>query len=181
MTPGTIGAYKTYILFPDRRSVLPLPSDIFLHRFSMWNTTTYRPTNEGCLMRQVVHPNFCSVCTEGLWLHLLKRIDLIDEISIASPSAPDEPILVGLELLSLAHLRKPEEKHLGNKERYAIFWKRDGIVVDPWTNSTIIEIQPADAGGFWEVVVEFSTPEVRKDEQGYLLGHKHFTLTDVST
>jgi hypothetical protein len=145
----------------------------------MWNTTTYRPTNEGCLMRQVVYPNFCSVCIEGLWLHLLKRVDLIDNASVHCPSAHNEPIKLDLELLLLAHLRKPEEKHLGNEESYTILWKHDGIVMDSWANSTVIEIQPADAGGQWEVVVGFSTPEVRKDGQGYLLAQRHFNLADV--
>jgi len=145
----------------------------------MWNTTTYRPTNEGCLMRQVVYPNFCPVCIEGLWLHLLKRVDLIDNVSVTCPSAPTGPISLNVALLSLAHLRKPEEKHLGNKESYAILWKHDGITVDPWTNATTVEVQLADAGGKWEVFVEFSTPEVHKDEQGYLLGQRDFILTDV--
>lgn len=145
----------------------------------MWNTTTYRPTNEGCLMRQVVYPNFCPVCIEGLWLHLLKRVDLIDNISITCPAAANEPISVGLELLSLAHLRKPGEKHLGNEESYAILWRHNGIVIDPWVNSTTVEIQSVDADGQWEVFVEFSTPEVRKDERGYLLGQRNFALLDV--
>jgi len=145
----------------------------------MWNTTTYRPTNEGCLMRQVVYPNFCPVCIEGLWLHLLKRVDLIDNISVSCPSTPNQGISIGVELLYLAHLRKPEEKHLGIKESYYILWKHDGVVVDPWTNTTTVEIRPDLAGGHWEVVVEFSTPEVRKDEQGYLVGQRNFTLVDV--
>jgi len=145
----------------------------------MWNTTTYRPTNEGCLMRQVVYPNFCPVCIEGLWLHLLKRVDLIDNISVSCPSTPNQGISIGVELLYLAHLRKPEEKHLGIKESYYMLWKHDGVVVDPWTNSTAVEIRPDLAGGHWEVVVEFSTPEVRKDEQGYLVGQRNFTLVDV--
>lgn len=68
---------------------------------------------------------------------------------------------------------------MGSKESYSILWKHDGVVVDPWTNSTIVEIQPNVAGGHWEVVVEFSTPEVRKDDQGYLLGRRSFTLVDV--
>ena len=130
-------------------------------------------------MRQVVYPNLCPVCIEGLWLHLLKRVDLIDDISVTCPSAPNQPISVGVELPSLAHLRKPEEKHLGTEESYAILWKHDGVVVDPWTNSTIVEIRPGDAGGHWEVVVEFYTLEVRKDKRGYLLGQRNFTLAGV--
>ena len=130
-------------------------------------------------MRQVVYPSFCPVCIEGLWVHLFKRVDLIDNVSVACPSAHNRPISVSVELLSLAHLRKPEEKHLGNEESYTILWKHDGIVAHRWTNSTILEIPPADAGGQWGVVVEFSTPEVRKDEQGYLLGERNLTLADV--
>lgn len=38
---------------------------------------TYRPSNAGCLMRNVTHNQFCSVCKEGLWHQFLSRISLI--------------------------------------------------------------------------------------------------------
>lgn len=44
-TPGVISAFPT---------------------FSEDNITSYRPTNEACLMRLVTFPNFCSPCLESL-------------------------------------------------------------------------------------------------------------------
>lgn len=38
---------------------------------------TYRPTNAGCLMRNMTHSQFCSVCQEGMWHQFLQRISLI--------------------------------------------------------------------------------------------------------
>ncbi|KXN73688.1 hypothetical protein CONCODRAFT_25466, partial [Conidiobolus coronatus NRRL 28638] len=39
---------------------------------------TYRPTSEGCLMRNMTSPHFCNVCKEGMWYQFLNRISLID-------------------------------------------------------------------------------------------------------
>jgi hypothetical protein len=33
-------------------------------------------------MRQVTLPHFCKPCTEGLWLQLLKRIQIIYDIEV---------------------------------------------------------------------------------------------------
>lgn len=38
---------------------------------------TYRPTNAGCLMRNMTHTEFCTVCKEGMWYQFLQRISLI--------------------------------------------------------------------------------------------------------
>lgn len=38
---------------------------------------TYRPTNAGCLMRNMTSNSFCSVCKEGMWYQFLQRISLI--------------------------------------------------------------------------------------------------------
>lgn len=54
----------------------------------MYNTTTYRPTNEGCLMRMVGTSRFCSVCQEGLWGSLLEKVRLIDEVVVEGSSFP---------------------------------------------------------------------------------------------
>lgn len=37
----------------------------------------YRPTNAGCLMRNMTHSEFCPVCREGMWYEFLQRISLI--------------------------------------------------------------------------------------------------------
>lgn len=38
---------------------------------------TYRPTNAGCLMRNMTHSEFCPVCKEGMWYQFFQRISLI--------------------------------------------------------------------------------------------------------
>lgn len=48
--------------------------------YPTWDTSrrvTYRPTNAGCLMRNMTHSEFCSVCKEGMWYQFLQRISLI--------------------------------------------------------------------------------------------------------
>ncbi|WVQ96795.1 hypothetical protein IAU59_003902 [Kwoniella sp. CBS 9459] len=52
-TEGHIGAFPTY---------------------SMDGQVTLRPTNEGCLMRKVNHPSFCTVCARALRKSLEERI-----------------------------------------------------------------------------------------------------------
>ncbi|KXN73685.1 hypothetical protein CONCODRAFT_30708, partial [Conidiobolus coronatus NRRL 28638] len=44
---------------------------------------TYRPTSEGCLMRNMTSPNFCNVCKEGMWYQFLNKISLIDGVSVS--------------------------------------------------------------------------------------------------
>lgn len=45
--------------------------------FDVSRRVTYRPTNAGCLMRNMTHNEFCSVCKEGMWYQFLQRISLI--------------------------------------------------------------------------------------------------------
>jgi hypothetical protein len=42
--------------------------------FDINGKKTWRPTNEGCLMRHMQEKTFCSVCQEGLWTNLLSRL-----------------------------------------------------------------------------------------------------------
>lgn len=53
----------------DHISAYPIWDDI--------RRVTYRPTNAGCLMRNMTSNQFCSVCKEGMWHQFLRRISLI--------------------------------------------------------------------------------------------------------
>ncbi|KZT34453.1 hypothetical protein SISSUDRAFT_1115124 [Sistotremastrum suecicum HHB10207 ss-3] len=142
--------------------------------FSLKNETSFRPTNDGCLMRSVTLPNFCSPCLEGLWLSLLRRVDLIDEVTLKCvPSKHSESSLleIALDLLPLAHLREDAHESLKySAEAYVIHWELNGIRQEGWDNSTVIQI-PENAmkgvGEFEEgsvgVHVQFLTLEVRRD------------------
>ncbi|KAL0569287.1 hypothetical protein V5O48_012674, partial [Marasmius crinis-equi] len=83
-TPGYVGLFPTY---------------------SSENLTTYRPTNEDCLMRQVTTSTYCPVCLEGLWTTLLSRVSLIENITESSCSSSS--VTLTANLAPLGSLRKP--------------------------------------------------------------------------
>lgn len=137
-------------------------------RFSEKNETSYRPTDEGCLMRLVTTPNFCSVCIEGLWLEMAKRINLIDSIQTGCAlKAPGHAKrFVELKLLSLAQFRDDVSFAEKRSEAYIIEWSKDGQVLPDFTNQTIIDME--NTTGNFSVQVRFVTDEVRLDDKGYL-------------
>ncbi|OCH90452.1 hypothetical protein OBBRIDRAFT_793331 [Obba rivulosa] len=145
--------------------------------FSEKNKTSYRPTNEDCLMRQVTTPNFCKVCIEGLWLSLLRRVDLIDDLRLGcqwelDTESPDKPSPVGkwkrtleLDLIPLAQFRAGGS---ATQESYAITWVKDGHILENFTNRTSLEVDDEDALGHYTISVRFTTTEVRMDRDGLL-------------
>lgn len=55
-------------------------SNDVISAYQTWDVqrrVTYRPTNAGCLMRNMTHTEFCPVCREGMWYQILQRISLI--------------------------------------------------------------------------------------------------------
>lgn len=142
-------------------------------RYSLWNGTTYRPTNEGCLMREVVYPEFCKVCMEGLWLQLLKRIDLIDKITTTCHGTSNK-VAVELATLELAQFRSGSSPA---HEAFEIHWLRNGVAVPIGTNQTKIEVKMEEAVGLWRVEMRLHSSEVRSDPLGYLTTSKAFSIT----
>ncbi|KDQ62041.1 hypothetical protein JAAARDRAFT_29945 [Jaapia argillacea MUCL 33604] len=146
--------------------------------FSEKNETTIRPTNEDCLMRQVTTPNFCKACLEGLWLSLLSRVNLIDEIHAGCIKAPESSSsgawrrTINLKLVPLAEYR---DETVDAKESYHITWSRAGKVLDQYTNKTTILVDD-EVGVTYSTSVRFATEEVRVDEHGYLQSAQDFTL-----
>ncbi|KAF9265266.1 hypothetical protein L218DRAFT_898916 [Marasmius fiardii PR-910] len=139
--------------------------------FSVDNKTTYRPTNEDCLMRLVTTPNFCKVCLEGLWLTLLKRVSIIDYIIHRCDGKYNA---LELNLLPLAHLRGDS---LLEGEFYTITWKRNGELLEKFTNETTIHVIGEEALGKYELEVEFTTPEVVLDPMERLKGRLEIYIT----
>ncbi|THH02653.1 hypothetical protein EW026_g255 [Hermanssonia centrifuga] len=136
--------------------------------FSEKNTTTYRPTNEDCLMRIVTTPNFCKVCAEGLWLALLQRVDLIDSAvaGCARDSASGQwSRTLDLNLVPLAQFRSDA---VAPSESYTIKWSKDGLALEEFANKTRVELDDAEGRGLYLVEVTFATEEVLEDEEGLL-------------
>ncbi|KIY69326.1 hypothetical protein CYLTODRAFT_349681 [Cylindrobasidium torrendii FP15055 ss-10] len=141
--------------------------------YSVHNTTTYRPTNEDCLMRLVTASTFCSVCIEGLWHALLSRLSLIDGFR---ESCSGTSKMVEADLVALAEFR--DIPVAGIEESYSIAWFKDGEPLDAFTNFTLVQVDENTVGTY-KVVVEYSTSEVRKDEEGHLVDEAEYVVKEA--
>ncbi|KAG9124091.1 hypothetical protein FRC07_012863 [Ceratobasidium sp. 392] len=186
LTEGFVGAFPTYSPEewedpgPDPHGFSHLEYDAShsntnFHRLRSstdWRTVSYRPTNEGCLMRQVAQPDFCAVCTEALWLQLLARVSLIDEVVISSSCSPEESeahTTIDISLVPLAHLRSPVGAayilRKGVREAYHVRWFSNGTEINAWRNLTRLDLD-CETKAIYEVEVTFESSEIRKDEKG---------------
>jgi hypothetical protein len=121
-------------------------------------------------MRAVTTPDFCAVCTEGLWLALLARVELVESLAASCVRSSDnDKLLRRLDavLVPLAHLRDPVDKHIAehSNETYTIRWFHDHEEVLSLANRTFVEVdgERDDGLGAWEIEVTFGTKEIRKD------------------
>ncbi|CAA7265508.1 unnamed protein product [Cyclocybe aegerita] len=146
------GNEEEFVLEPGFYSLYPTYSNL--------NRTTYRPTNDDCLMRSVITPNFCKVCIETLWIKLLQHVSFVDSIQETCELQADSAALkvLDLVLLPLADLR---QRAIAAKESYTIIWQKDGVVLEDFTNKTRIAVDEAGALGTYNIHVKFSTEEVR--------------------
>lgn len=83
-------------------------------------------------MRQVTSPNFCKVCTEGLWLSLMNRVDIIDQPSgyCHQDHHGRWKRTLEVELLPLAEYRS-NETVVDKEEAYEITWSRTRGDIQP--------------------------------------------------
>lgn len=137
-------------------------------------------------MRQVTTPNFCKVCIEGLWLSLLRRVDLVDGLRVGcqwelDTESSDEHSPIGkwkrtvdLDLIPLAQFR---EEGIDAQESYTVKWAKDGRLLEEFTNKTHLEVDDHDALGNYSVIVGFSTTEVRLDRDGLLQSKRSGTIS----
>jgi len=131
---------------------------------------TFRPTNAGCLMRNMTHPEFCPICQEGMWYQFLRRISLIDNVLVGPIGNPDGSKPVILSTIKLGQLRDPDNTIDG--ERLEVRWLRAGVEQEQFRDMFEIMAQP----GSWSVDVKFVTPEVRNDPQNLLNDSETFTV-----
>ncbi|KAG8927206.1 hypothetical protein FRC01_007830 [Tulasnella sp. 417] len=166
------------IEFGDEEEFNATPGSVSLFpTFSSKNTTTYRPTNDACLMRRVTEPDFCPPCLEALWLQHFKRVDLIDKLALrclnpqgGGSDPPDQEMLktggkatLDLKLLPLAQFRRLPSTAILARESFTIEWYKDMILLPEHTNSTSL---PVDESGVYEARVEFATSHIRRDDLG---------------
>ncbi|KAF5360455.1 hypothetical protein D9756_004955 [Leucocoprinus leucothites] len=175
--------------FGDEKQFISTPGHYSLYpTFSDKNETSYRPTNEDCLMRVVTSPNFCKVCTEGLWLSLMKRVDLVDRLTESCCHSTESGATwlrsLNLDLIPLAHLRQAPEGDEDileppNNEMYSITWIKDDEVLEEFQDETSI-ILPDEAGvGNYTILVRFSTDEVMVDEDMVMTSQWEYEVTSL--
>ena len=127
-------------------------------------------------------PNFCKVCLEGLWLSLLRRVNLIDGIKEDCQErtmGDDAPALwvktIEVQLIPLAHLRFDAQ---ASRESYTIIWRKDGQILDEFTNKTVLEIDNHLIPANYSLSVGFATDEVRRDDDGVLQSRQDLVISE---
>jgi hypothetical protein len=118
--------------------------------FDIDGLKTFRPTNEGCLMRKLSVNSFCPVCKQGMWDNLMKRISLIDSATVDCARKS-----IKLNVLAIGQFRK---QALGLKEKLTVDWFFEGKL----SNLNSFEIKP-EKKGKWQAVVKYTTEERRAD------------------
>jgi len=133
-------------------------------------------------MRAVTIPNFCKVCLEGLWLSLLRRVNLIDGIKEdcqkRTVGGEDTWVkMIEAQLIPLAHLRI-DMQEFAAKESYTIIWQKDGQTLDKFTNKTVLEIGDNQIPANYTLLVSFATDEVRWDHNGLLKSRREISIVE---
>ncbi|OZJ03033.1 hypothetical protein BZG36_03259 [Bifiguratus adelaidae] len=140
---------------------------------------SYRPTNEGCLMRNMSHPTLCPICVEGLWMQHLAKVTLIDNINVHCNDALDDTTQaqstcrISLEPVPLAQFRKGKGVE---GERYLVTWYKDGIRQADLDDSFAFNGTRSDLWGEWKVRLEYLTPEIRVDPKGLTTAKEKFEI-----
>ena len=133
----------------------------------MDNETTYRPTNEDCLMRLTVSPHFCNVCAEALWLALLARVDLFEEPGLDLHCLQSHTV-VRANLIPFS----------GQKHPYRIQWTLNGDIMEKYTNHMEMALA-GDAHGEVVVQIRLDIPEVQIDSDKLLSSESMIWLTGM--
>ncbi|KAJ6636489.1 hypothetical protein Bhyg_15079 [Pseudolycoriella hygida] len=145
----------------------------YISAYPVWDErrrVTYRPTNAGCLMRNMTNIQFCSVCKEGMWHQFLRRISLIDGISVSKVPNADSTKRVVLKTLKLGQLR--ESGNEVDNERLEVRWSHSGLEQTEFNDRFEIDAKI----GYWSVSVQLITDEVRNDPNQLLQDIEHFTV-----
>ncbi|KXN73689.1 hypothetical protein CONCODRAFT_3375 [Conidiobolus coronatus NRRL 28638] len=141
-------------------------SNDYYSAYPTWDingSKTYRPTNEGCIMRNMTSSHFCNVCKEGMWYQFLNKISLIDGVAVSNGKATVSP-------LKLGQLRPTNQQILG--EKLEIRWFKSNILQSNLNDQLTVPV----VAGSWSVQVKLTTPEVRSDPSQLLTATKAFTV-----
>ncbi|KAI9291970.1 hypothetical protein K502DRAFT_296126 [Neoconidiobolus thromboides FSU 785] len=137
------------------------------------NVKRYRPTNEHCVMRNMTSSKFCKVCKESLWLQYLKRLNIIDDLTV---SKMNSNIIVNLTPLAFGPFRKDPELFKG--EKFIIKWYKNNVQLSQFNDQFKLSLSNINSyySGNWTVKVQLITPEVKKDDTRLLFSEKKFVI-----
>ena len=116
--------------------------------FDRRGNKSYRPTFEGCLMRDMRKKFFCAVDQENMWIKLMGPLSIIDGLSSTADKG-----LPGVELNTLAL------DNLDIRWYQVINGQKREIEAFRGQKHFALNTKPV---GSYRVEVEFKTPEVRK-------------------
>lgn len=134
-------------------------------------------------MRLVTTPGFCKVCIEGLWLSLLRRVNLIDgiqegceqgELKTNENSTFGWTKTLDLKLVPLAQFRSHQTR---TQESYTIKWWKDHKLLNDFTNQTRLALNDLEAIGTYSISVAFATEEVRLDKDNLLTANSTYQIS----
>jgi hypothetical protein len=155
----TLHEYARYYPFnPNRISAYPTYSDT--------GKKYLRPSDEGCLMRNMTHTKFCPVCKESLWQQLMMRIRWIDDVQVVGQTVTLHTLPVTFD---------------GVDTDMQVQWKRNNKHV-PWLDGRFewIRDQITDLSfvesEVWSVHVTYRTNEVRRDTRRVMRDSMRFKV-----
>jgi hypothetical protein len=124
----------------------------------------YRPTNEACLMRNMLLPSFCLVCQENNWRQLLGPLQLAD--SYAVKQAPNGDSIVTLALLGLGKYRTKGNPRLPG-EAVRIVWKLGGKELPGTADQNEITVAAAERSKKLVAEIHFLSQEIRNEDKNF--------------
>jgi len=139
----------------------------YVSAYPTWSASgskTFRPTNAGCLMRNMTHESLCNVCREGMWYQFLDRISLIDDLRVRVNTKARFFRTLTLDTPKLGQLRDAAYPVTG--EKLEVKWFMEGEEQESWADH--FEIVVPTGTGTWTAKVTFITSEVRSDPDGLL-------------
>ncbi|AZZ36627.1 hypothetical protein CIK05_07435 [Bdellovibrio sp. qaytius] len=115
--------------------------------YNDFGSKRYRPTHDGCLMRNMMLTHFCAVDQENMWHKFLSRVSLIDDVIKSSGKVTViTPKLAGLTVRWL---------------------NSDGTEFSNLRNQYEVSSEAFGSAKSIQVSVELQTPEVRKYDEKF--------------
>ena len=136
----------------------------------------YRPTDERCLMRNMLHPDFCPVCQENNWRELMGSLKLYDSVA-ATGSVAEQNTTLEIQPLGLGQFRKlgMPRSPAPNSERVSIRWFRNGTPLEQLNDKTNVSLPDARSGDKVTARLVLESNEIRNDDKGF--SKSEITLT----